>query len=94
MAGARGGRRAPQREWVEEVFIDYSHAGPGPHPTTESDRYQLTQGGIRWFEGVTVTYRITGTQPITGANAAIEAAMATVDAFVTTRNFQRNDASP
>ena len=48
--------QSPDREWVEEVFIDYSHAGPGPHPTTESNSFHLTQGGIRWFSGSTIEY--------------------------------------
>lgn len=85
--------QAPNREWVEEVFVDYSHAGLGPHPTTESGSFHLTQGGIRWFSGGTVEYRITGTEDTSGGNVAIEAAEATIDGFVTTRAFARNDST-
>jgi hypothetical protein len=89
----RGG--ATDREFVEEVFIDYAddtHAGPGPHPTTESDRYHLTQGGIRWFSGGTVYYRFQNIP--SGFESAVSNAISTMDAFVTTRDFDRNDASP
>lgn len=83
-------------EFVNEVFVDYafpSHAGPGPHPTTESSDFQLTQGGIRWFSGSAVKYQITGAAP-TGGNAAVEDAIATWDGFITTRAFSRDDSSP
>ncbi len=87
-----------QSEWVEEVFIDYgndpSHAGPGPHPTTESDKFHLTQGGISWFSDSTVKYKISGTEDVSGGNTAIESAVSTVDGFVTTRGFARDDGSP
>jgi hypothetical protein len=48
-----------------------SHAGlTGPHPTTESQRFSLLSGGIRWFTGGTIEYLITGTEPVNGATAA------------------------
>lgn len=84
---------APNLEWVQETFIDYTHAGPGPHPTTESSSFHLTQGGISWFSGGTVEYQITGTEGITGGNTAIENAKTTWDGFVTTRAFTRNDST-
>lgn len=87
-----------QSEWVEEVFIDYgpgaTHAGPGPDPTTESDGFHLTQGGIRWFSNGTVEYEITGTESVSGGNTAIEDAVSTIDGFVETRTFARDDDSP
>ncbi|OGH19827.1 MAG: hypothetical protein A3D74_00965 [Candidatus Levybacteria bacterium RIFCSPHIGHO2_02_FULL_37_13] len=86
--------KAPNLEWVEETFVDYSHAGPGPHPTTESNNFHLTQGGIKWFGGGTVKYEISGVEDVTGGNTAIETAEATLDGFVTTRTFIRDDASP
>ena len=86
--------QAPNLEWVEETFIDYTHAGPGPHPTSESDSFHLTQGGIRWFTEGTVEYQITGTEDTTGGNTAIENAESTIDGFVTTRVFARDDATP
>lgn len=87
---------APTSAFTEEVFVDFampSHAGPGPHPTTESSDFQLTQGGIRWFSDGTVKYKIIGSAPA-GGNAAIENAVATWDGFVTTRAFSRDDSSP
>lgn len=83
----------PSSAWVEEVFIDYTHAGPGPHPSEESDRYQLTQGGIRWFSDSDVEYQIAGTEAVSGGNAAVAVAVATWDGFVTTRGFSRNDST-
>jgi hypothetical protein len=86
---------APQ-PWVQEIVIDYgpryTHAGPGPHPTTESDRYSLLSGGIRWFGGGTVEYRITGTAP-TGGNTAVEAGEQVWDAMIAARTFTRNDGT-
>ena len=82
---------------MQEVFIDYvgpAHAGPGPHPSEESSAFKLTQGGIRWFSDGTVKYKFTGTEDVTGGNSAIEAAEATLEAFITTRAFERNDGSP
>lgn len=79
--------------WVEEVFIDYSHAGPGPHPASESDNFHLTQGGIKWFAGGGVEYRIAGTEDTGGGNGAIESAEGTIDGFVTARAFSRNDGT-
>lgn len=87
---------APISAFAQEIFVDYvgsSHAGSGPHPTTESSSFQLTQGGIRWFSGSTVEYRIVGLAP-TGGNAAVEDAMITWDNFITTRAFARDDVSP
>lgn len=87
---------APISAFAEEVFVDYaapSHAGPGPHPATESSDFQLTQGGIRWFSGGTVEYQITGTEAVGGGNSAVESAVATWDGFVVPRAFSRNDAT-
>ncbi|MBI4053829.1 MAG: matrixin family metalloprotease [Candidatus Doudnabacteria bacterium] len=91
------GVKAPQIEFVEEVFVDYktpTHAGPGPHPTTESDDFSLTMGGISWIVSTTTKYKIEGGEPVSGANTALEAAEATWDGFVNPANFVRNDADP
>ncbi len=88
--------QAPQIFWVQEIFIDYideSHAGPGPHPTTESDNFHTVQGGIKWFNGSNVEYRIIGSEAISGGNSAIESAEETWDGFITTRSFSRNDST-
>lgn len=85
-------------EWVQEVFIDrgddYNHAGPGPHPTEESNRFSLIQGGVRWFAGDEVKYEISGAEAVGGGNDRIEASLATIDGYVTARAFARDDASP
>ena len=49
------GPKAPAMDFVEEMFVDYkspSHAGPGPHPTSESDDFSLTMGGMKWSDAV------------------------------------------
>jgi hypothetical protein len=83
------------RPWVQEIIIDYvgpryTHAGPGPHPTTESARYSLISGGIHWASGGTVEYRITGTAP-TGGNTAVVAGEDVWDALIASRDFIRDD---
>lgn len=85
-----------QRGFAQEVVIDFAgpptnaHAGPGPHPTTESDRFTLLSG-IRWFSGATIEYRIVGSQPVSGANTAVVAGEEAWDALVSARTFTRND---
>ncbi len=54
---AKGKGKGPQQEFVEEVFIEVggqSHPGPGPHPTTEWNKFTLIQGGVRWHDGADV----------------------------------------
>lgn len=85
------------RPWVQEIIIDYvgpryMHAGPGPHPTTESDKYSLLSGGLRWFSGGTVEYRITGTAS-NAWNTAVVAGEQEWDALIGARNFARNDGT-
>src|SRR3989338_3760534 len=49
------GPKAPAMDFVDEMFVDYkspSHAGPGPHPTSESDDFSLTMGGMKWSDAV------------------------------------------
>ncbi len=87
---------APTLEFAAETFVDYafpSHAGPGPHPATESSDFQLTQGGISWFSGSTVEHRITGTESVSGGNVALESAVATWDGFIVPRTMSRNDST-
>jgi len=87
------------RPWAEEIVLDYrgpndSHAGlVGPHPTTESDRFSLINGGVRWFTGGTLEYQITGTEPVTGATAAVIAGEDVWDVLIAARSFVRNDAT-
>jgi hypothetical protein len=76
--------------------VDYAKpptAAGAPVATTESDDYRLETGATRWFTGGNVEYAIVGTQPVTNANSAVTTAVATVDGFITTRSFSRNDAT-
>jgi hypothetical protein len=87
-----------QRTLAQEIITDYrgpsdTHAGPGPHPTTESDRYSFFNGGLQWFAGGTVEYRVVGTEPVSGANTAVVAGEQEWDALIAGRNFVRNDAT-
>ncbi len=87
---------APTLGFTAETFVDYgidTHAGNGPHPTTESSNFQLTQGGVRWFAGGDVEYRVIGTESVDGGTAAVERAIATWDGFITTRTLSRNDGT-
>jgi len=96
-AGERASaRRAPPPGFAEQRFVDYAKsptASAGLTVTTEGDDYSLFYGGARWFAGDNVQYAIEGTQPITNANKAVTAGVATVDGFVTTRTFSRRDAT-
>ena len=84
------------RPWVQETVIDYvgprfTHAGPGPHPTTETSSYSLLSGGIRWFNAAaTVEYRITGSVP-GGWNTAVVAGAQAWDDLLPGRDFTRKD---
>jgi len=89
--------KAPDMQFVQEVFIDYginSHAGNGPHPTTESSDFKLTQGGINWFAGPTIKYQIIGIEGVAGGNTAINTAVGTWDGFITTRTFVHDNSFP
>lgn len=91
---AQGG---PARDFTVDVFVDHAsptHAGPGPHPTTESNDYALTSGGIRWFAGGNINYWIRGPEDVAGGNTALETAAATLDALVTSRTFTRVVTGP
>ena len=57
--------------------------------TTESKSYNLLPGRPSWPTGPAVEYRILNSP----SAAAVEAAEATVDPYVTTRDFVRNDAT-
>ncbi len=84
----------PSGSFEERVSIEYfgsNHAGPGPHPTTESDRFLLTRGGIRWPVGGTVEYLVAGAPA--GAPQAVDQAVATLDVSITTRGFAHNEST-
>jgi len=86
-----------QRSFAQDIIIDYAgptdtHAGPGPHPTTETSSYSLLNGGIRWFAGGTVEYQLTASPSAAAANA-IAASVQAFDALISARAFVRNDAT-
>jgi hypothetical protein len=96
-AVAPGAAASPeQRQFAQEIVIDYvaphQHAGPGPHPSVESDRFALLSGGIRWFNGGTVEYRITGTAP-SGGNVAVVSGVQAWDALISQRAFAHDDGT-
>ena len=81
---------------AQETVIDYhspkSHAGPGPHPTVESSQYSFFNGGIRWADGASVEYRITGTPPA-GGNTAVVAGEQAWDNLAPNVTFAQNDGT-
>lgn len=83
---------------AEGLIVDYGgpadiYAGPGPAPTTESNRFTLENGGLHWASGSTVEYVITGTSPTAGANTAIENGVQAWDALISQVTFSHNDAT-
>src|SRR5262245_28149725 len=64
---------------------------PPRAPNGESPNFTLFHA-VRWQPGPKVEYRIVGA-PFPGAARAIESAVATVDRYVTTRRFARDDRS-
>lgn len=96
------GKRAPEmsssvrKEFVQEHFIDYGRGASNlaaPVATSEADDFRLIRGGISWFSGGTVEYRITGTEAVSGGNTAILASVATVDGFIVPRIFVNNNST-
>ena len=89
---------APISAFAEEVFVDYaapSHAGPGPHPTTESSDFQLTQGGIKWPNGATVKYAVSTAGCSDDCADAVNQIDLSFDAWeLGVLTFTRNDGSP
>jgi hypothetical protein len=84
------------RDLAQEIHVDYrtdAAIAAAPTATTESKAFRLVRGGIHWFEGGTVEYRILGTEPVGGANTAIVTSEGTVDGFITTRSLSRNDGT-
>jgi hypothetical protein len=96
------GTRSPEmsslarKDFVEEHFVDYARGASNlaaPVATTEGDDFRFIRGGISWFSGATVEYKIDGTEPITGGNAAILASEATIDGFILARDFVNNNGT-
>ncbi len=88
--------RVPVQDFEEVVVVDYvpetTHAGPGPHPASETNTFSLTMGGIKWFTSSTVNYRIDNSNApagLTGIDAAINAATATWDIVVSPVSFSQ-----
>ncbi|HEV8638735.1 MAG TPA: matrixin family metalloprotease [Chloroflexota bacterium] len=75
----------------EDGHRDGSGNPPQKQATTESDDFRL-MNRLRWLPGPTVEYRIVD-EPSPEAERATEAAVATIDRYVTTRTFVHNDAT-
>lgn len=84
--------RTLAQETVIDVHEPKTHAGPGAHPTVESDRFGLFNGGISWASGASVEYRIIGTPPTNG-NTAVVAGEQAWDDLTPNVAFVRNDAT-
>jgi matrixin len=87
---ARADRAVDPDRLAQETFVDYAkppNTGGGLTVTTESGDFKLFYGGARWFSGGQVDYTIEGSQPISQANSAVAAGVATIDGFVTARSF-------
>ena len=85
------------QEYIEIAFDGTTmdtHAGPGPHPTEESRKYSLLKVNgvgsmIGWGVGDEVEYQIIDApQPRLKSLAAVNASVATLDEYITTRTFQ------
>jgi hypothetical protein len=82
-------------DWGVEQFVHEDGAGdssgspPRKEATTESDNYNLNHR-LRWLPGPAVEYRIVNA-PSPAAERAIEAAVATLDRYITTRSFVHRD---
>jgi len=61
-------------------------------PTEESKNYTLLDKKVRWQPGPTVEYRIVGA-PFAAAADAVVRSEETLDRYITTRDFRRNDAT-
>lgn len=93
---ARTDRAVDPDRLAQETFVDYAKppmAAGGPTVTTESGDFKLFYGGARWFSGTQVEYTIGGSQPISRANSAVTAGVATIDGFITARSFSLNGAT-
>jgi len=94
--GRTGSTATGSGDLVEAVVVDSMRSpalAGAPTATTEGDDFRLERGGIHWAAGDPVEYTVAGTEPVSGANTAIVNSEATVDGFVTTRSFTRNDAT-
>lgn len=93
---ARTDRTVDPDRVAQETFVDYAKppgAGGGLTVTTEASDFKLFYGGARWFSGDQVEYTIEGSQPISQANSAVTAGVATIDGFVTARSFALKNAT-
>src|SRR5438128_2574949 len=63
---------------------------PGRRPNGESPNFKLLAGRVHWLRGPRVEYRITNA-PFRAAEHALARSQRTVDRFITTRAFKRDD---
>lgn len=92
----------PTGDFVEWVVVDYwdpSHAGPGPHPSSETNKFQLLNGGIKWLATGMIEYKIDNSNKpaapsASDINAAVNAAVATWDTVVDPVSFSQDNSTP
>ncbi len=78
---------SPGKDIVKYVFVHYAASNKPAKPPTRTDAaYSLYKGGVKWADGVVVSYDINTAGAPTGAAAAIQASFDTWDAE-TSRNL-------
>lgn len=88
---ARQSLLAEPGDYDEVIFEDSeAHAGPGPHPTTESKQFKKVNGGIKWPSGTTVRYKL---DVDLAFESAVMAAVDTLSDAIPTVTFLRDDAN-
>jgi hypothetical protein len=64
----------PAPQFTIDKFVDYAPVkGEAVTATVETDSYSLINGGLHWNSGGAVEYQISGSEDVTGGNAAIVA---------------------
>ena len=96
-AARRTAAFSPVNDDVDQVVhVDHMKGGvvnEARTVTTEAKSFRLESGGIHWLNGGNVEYIISGTEAVSGGNAAIEASEVTWDSYVTPRTFSHTQSS-
>jgi hypothetical protein len=81
--------------WTTVVLIQQAGGAPvtsGRKPNGESPDFKLLPGEVRWLPGPQVEYRIANA-PFPAAEQAVVRAEHTLDHYITTRQFHRDDGT-
>ncbi|MDP6403287.1 MAG: matrixin family metalloprotease [SAR202 cluster bacterium] len=89
-AGVVGQSLLAEPGTYDEVIFEDSeaHAGPGPHPDTESKQFKKVNGGIKWPDSAVVRYKLD--VPLEFEDAVL-ASVATLDDAIDSVTFVRDD---